>query len=107
MPCLEFRRVLRSEEHTSELQSHSHLVCRLLLEKKKTYAINYSEQRTQAERWYTHDWAPTPAAYAPLLRSLPRGLSERFARSVALFFFFKEPGPPGNPPFSPPRALLI
>src|SRR4051795_2460296 len=27
---------LRSEEHTSELQSHSHLVCRLLLEKKKT-----------------------------------------------------------------------
>src|SRR5436190_11992065 len=27
---------LRSEEHTSELQSHSDLVCRLLLEKKKT-----------------------------------------------------------------------
>src|SRR3954449_144531 len=28
-------RIIRSEEHTSELQSHSHLVCRLLLEKKK------------------------------------------------------------------------
>src|SRR5947207_5542245 len=28
----------RSEEHTSELQSHSDLVCRLLLEKKKTTA---------------------------------------------------------------------
>src|SRR5260370_14355200 len=27
---------LRSEEHTSELQSHLNLVCRLLLEKKKT-----------------------------------------------------------------------
>src|SRR5260370_1409111 len=27
--------VLRSEEHTSELQSHLNLVCRLLLEKKK------------------------------------------------------------------------
>src|SRR5438132_6414740 len=27
----------RSEEHTSELQSHSDLVCRLLLEKKKRY----------------------------------------------------------------------
>src|SRR5690625_6335755 len=27
----------RSEEHTSELQSRGHLVCRLLLEKKKTY----------------------------------------------------------------------
>src|SRR5689334_24532105 len=28
--------LLRSEEHTSELQSQFHLVCRLLLEKKKT-----------------------------------------------------------------------
>src|SRR3989442_6266815 len=28
--------VLRSEEHTSELQSRPHLVCRLLLEKKQT-----------------------------------------------------------------------
>src|SRR5438034_7438223 len=30
---------LRSEEHTSELQSHSDLVCRLLLEKKKNIKI--------------------------------------------------------------------
>src|SRR2546429_5583690 len=29
-------RLTRSEEHTSELQSRLHLVCRLLLEKKKT-----------------------------------------------------------------------
>src|SRR3712207_7049771 len=28
---------VRSEEHTSELQSRQYLVCRLLLEKKKTY----------------------------------------------------------------------
>src|SRR5690625_6484147 len=35
--CLqgEYEKVLRSEEHTSELQSRGHLVCRLLLEKKK------------------------------------------------------------------------
>src|SRR3989442_5713515 len=32
---VEHRRRLRSEEHTSELQSRPHLVCRLLLEKKK------------------------------------------------------------------------
>src|SRR3712207_7551452 len=31
---------VRSEEHTSELQSRQYLVCRLLLEKKKTYHIN-------------------------------------------------------------------
>src|SRR2546429_871060 len=30
----------RSEEHTSELQSRLHLVCRLLLEKKKNICIN-------------------------------------------------------------------
>src|SRR2546427_9319190 len=33
-------RLLRSEEHTSELQSQSNLVCRLLLEKKKQYTIH-------------------------------------------------------------------
>src|SRR2546429_3166089 len=32
------RKRYRSEEHTSELQSRLHLVCRLLLEKKKTSA---------------------------------------------------------------------
>src|SRR5437870_10543239 len=31
----------RSEEHTSELQSRGHLVCRLLLEKKKNNKTNY------------------------------------------------------------------
>src|SRR5260221_7593445 len=37
----------RSEEHTSELQSHSDLVCRLLLEKKKKQnMINTHNQRT-------------------------------------------------------------
>src|SRR5690625_6135702 len=33
--CYHFRVLIRSEEHTSELQSRGHLVCRLLLEKKK------------------------------------------------------------------------
>src|SRR4051812_50027534 len=33
----------RSEEHTSELQSHVNLVCRLLLEKKKKKKSNHSQ----------------------------------------------------------------
>src|SRR5690348_18076611 len=33
----ELKKLERSEEHTSELQSPVHLVCRLLLEKKKSY----------------------------------------------------------------------
>src|SRR5687768_18006994 len=40
--------LIRSEEHTSELQSRLHLVCRLLLEKKKnnTNTITYSKTST-------------------------------------------------------------
>src|SRR2546422_11094644 len=34
----------RSEEHTSELQSRLHLVCRLLLEKKKKTSRNHARQ---------------------------------------------------------------
>src|SRR5260370_26383954 len=44
-----FRKALspRSEEHTSELQSHLNLVCRLLLEKKK--------QNSNAINWHVRD----------------------------------------------------
>src|SRR2546422_7009602 len=38
-PGLCASRIFRSEEHTSELQSRLHLVCRLLLEKKKNLAV--------------------------------------------------------------------
>src|SRR5687768_18357883 len=36
----------RSEEHTSELQSRLHLVCRLLLEKKKQKSTTYTNKST-------------------------------------------------------------
>src|SRR5437899_4264570 len=36
----------RSEEHTSELQSLRHLVCRLLLEKKKSIPIDQSNKKS-------------------------------------------------------------
>src|SRR3712207_7678171 len=48
VPCEELEpgypphKVLRSEEHTSELQSRQYLVCRLLLEKKKINILSYS-----------------------------------------------------------------
>src|SRR5438034_3744546 len=41
---------MRSEEHTSELQSHSDLVCRLLLEKKKKEIISTSKDNPQQLR---------------------------------------------------------
>src|SRR2546422_8566234 len=39
----------RSEEHTSELQSRLHLVCRLLLEKKKKVASQLRREHEDAE----------------------------------------------------------
>src|SRR2546430_12691059 len=44
----------RSEEHTSELQSQSNLVCRLLLEKKKNYLrVKYSLSYASISITYT------------------------------------------------------
>src|SRR5437773_6883524 len=39
LPLLAYNGVMRSEEHTSELQSHHDLVCRLLLEKKNSIKL--------------------------------------------------------------------
>src|SRR5260221_9037942 len=50
-------RLLRSEEHTSELQSHSDLVCRLLLEKKKH------------DRFLILSWAAVGQGMTPLVVS--------------------------------------
>src|SRR3989442_4588445 len=46
---------IRSEEHTSELQSRPHLVCRLLLEKKKTDPFH----RRTCARIRSRDWPHT------------------------------------------------
>src|SRR5207253_4679588 len=40
---------LRSEEHTSELQSRGHLVCRLLLEKKNTAGVHVQLRNGKSE----------------------------------------------------------
>src|SRR2546430_13218731 len=48
---------MRSEEHTSELQSQSNLVCRLLLEKKK----NHTEQTRNSSLDRSQCTSPCPA----------------------------------------------
>src|SRR5947207_6297197 len=57
--------MIRSEEHTSELQSHSDLVCRLLLEKKKISAA--ARRRTRSPP------APAPDRGQESRRSRPSG----------------------------------
>src|SRR5947207_12110605 len=59
--------IQRSEEHTSELQSHSDLVCRLLLEKKKKHIdekANTKKQNTQTAQAQT--CTHTPSLYTHL-----------------------------------------
>src|SRR5438034_2952936 len=55
----------RSEEHTSELQSHSDLVCRLLLEKKKTRQQTTGTARA-VEGWWRQ---PCPRRWLPAASS--------------------------------------
>src|SRR3954449_560525 len=52
------KEILRSEEHTSALQSHSHIVCRLLLEKKRRPTHRADEKGVRAAR-------VVPAQHAP------------------------------------------
>src|SRR2546429_2262687 len=59
----------RSEEHTSELQSRLHLVCRLLLEKKKTNILTTICIRTKSELAASLTRAPGTARPRPLCRT--------------------------------------
>src|SRR3954465_8935502 len=77
-------RIIRSEEHTSELQSHDNLVCRLLLEKKKKIAS--PETYVQAA---SHVPCCT-AAGAPCARGVVRLAQpcHRHAKTHLFCFFF-------------------
>src|SRR5256884_7124129 len=55
------RDYLRSEEHTSELQSRLHLVCRLLLEKKKNIIIIITNYCTITPTTSTKTMSPSTA----------------------------------------------
>src|SRR5438034_87637 len=96
----------RSEEHTSELQSHSDLVCRLLLEKKKILAC-----WCQPRHAFPFTVPPTTHTYPLSLHDalpifgLPRPFAARPGWALAA-------APPGNPAPGPavgrslPRAVL-
>src|SRR5471032_753661 len=80
----------RSEEHTSELQSHHDLVCRLLLEKKKRNELRHSTTPASP-----HTTVSTPIASKNRLSYISRScLSPTYPlhprNTVAMRFFFKE-----------------
>src|SRR3954463_5611853 len=118
MPSSACQTCARSEEHTSELQSHDNLVCRLLLEKKNKFTKG---TKVSKNAFYGHTGADG-------LRALPARTTIRFSRSKGafvplflldlLFFFLIIRGPPRSTLFPyptlfrsmirrPPRSTLF
>src|SRR6266403_849879 len=93
----------RSEEHTSELQSRRDLVCRLLLEKKKTVPAQRRRKRYTRLRHVPHDSASSMSTTtssplnSPPVRAITSPLSTRTAPPV----------PPASQTYEPlARAVL-
>src|SRR4051795_2313858 len=97
---------IRSEEHTSELQSHSHLVCRLLLEKKKN---NRGQGvRARARRLPRPDRrVPVGARRSQLALAVTSGRLPCCPACALVFFFFNDTATPEIYPLSLHAALPI
>src|SRR5256884_5311819 len=83
-----FARINRSEEHTSELQSRLHLVCRLLLEKKKEHQILSKIINFQTFQTSRRDRLPprsSPESHTPPAHQMPpRFITSRAPLSTQL-----------------------
>src|ERR1035438_6847407 len=95
----------RSEEHTSELQSLRHLVCRLLLEKKKKKPHTYDKNNKDT----THPLSPQTTAPPTALhrRCVPRrawSCPDPYS-SFLSFFFLMIGGPPSSTLFPSPALF--
>src|SRR3954466_6197914 len=106
MPSSACKTCARSEEHTSELQSHDNLVCRLLLEKKEPHPPHHKQTHVDPRP------PATPSAARHGRRAVsgwPVGAARRGDGGVrgARFFFFNEGAPPEFYPLSLPDALPI
>src|SRR3954449_10378066 len=87
MPCLEFRRVLfRSEEHTSELQSHSISYAVFCLKKKNTLDASLNDGHRESITHASTDGFAHTHLLGPLEH--PRPPCCTTTSSIWLFFFF-------------------
>src|SRR3954462_9972187 len=107
MPSSGFKTCARSEEHTSELQSHDNLVCRLMLEKKKTFPLvnDLSIPRGLIEG-AGHHARHTRAPAAPTTTPVNHG-GRNLAIHNNLFFFFNDAATPEFYPLPLHDALPI
>src|SRR3954462_3135803 len=95
---------LRSEEHTSELQSHDNLVCRLLLEKMKHVGQGVSGQEASEYSGAPVRGGRRRPSLTPLLPAPPLRRPTSHLPHVSFFFFYSPARPPSppSPPHPPP-----
>src|SRR4029434_2998078 len=96
---------VRSEEHTSELQSHLNLVCRLLLEKTKSYSTTRL-RAPSATRARSRDVEYTRERRGSTLRSSICATTTSPAATIQPFFFFLMIGRPRRSTFFPYTTLF-
>src|SRR3954464_13325564 len=95
---------LRSEEHTSELQSHDNLVCRLLVEKKRVRpGGRHAERVAVADHTDLFPGTVARVGRADVVR--PGGLALGGRELRVRFFFFMVPAPPEISPLPLPAPL--
>src|SRR6202521_3818045 len=96
---------LRSEEHTSELQSPQNLVCRLLLEKKKKKPQHSSVKKeicnvvAEMSTHHTRSYSLFVSCATPLM------LLHTSRPPLCFFFFLNNRAPPKFSPFSLPAVF--
>src|SRR5271163_4082050 len=78
----------RSEEHTSELQSRSDLVCRLLLEKKKTSTSSTTPRKPPPAP------TPSPSSHPQTISSNSQNSLRPNTSTISSFFFLMIRRPP-------------
>src|SRR4029434_6617502 len=82
----------RSEEHTSELQSHLNLVCRLLLEKKKTHLHTHTTPRSRTLSYaQTHKHAHTLSRAHKSAHTHRHPYSHTHTRTHSFFLMIRRP----------------
>src|SRR6267142_1455030 len=84
----------RSEEHTSELQSHVNLVCRLLLEKKKTEADAHRSRHGEPQRDRNNRRPPEAGVRVQCTRAYGDRAAVADVAPSSLFFFLMIRRPP-------------
>src|ERR1022692_2623251 len=104
MPCA---LPIRSEEHTSELQSPCNLVCRLLLEKKKNEICSRFSNRPRKFAWSLHPAHTAPPRHAGAGPWKPPRLLPPRETIGSFFFFFNDRAPTETYPFPLPAPFPI